>query len=1076
VTYVTPPCATLDVEAISFAGFHWADGKWTRPAGAPKNKIGLPVVGAAPYWEHPTAEILCLSYRLPHWPVGTVDRWRPGQPMPAPLREWLEQGGHIEFHNAMFEKLGWHHVLVARHGWPPLAHDRVHCSLATAHVNGYPGALERLGEALDTDFQKDPDGKRLMDIFSKPRNPTKTDDRTRIYLNDPKPVRFAGALASVPELFDRYHLYCDRDVLAEESAADRMEPMTLPERVAWLQDQAINWRGLAVDRPAVRDCIAVLEQLLERYGSECERLTGGIGVSQGEKLLGWIVARGVGGIWSFDQKKQPLEIELQRTDLPDDVRRVLEIRALVGSAGVKKLYAIEHRASADDRLRGLFVHHGTRTGRPTGEGVQTTNLVKIGPKLVVCAPCGRPYRPDAVSCPWCGATERTAAKPAWRIEMQDHVLEIMAFRSLDMVEQFFGDVQRVLQGCIRGLFVAAPGHDLIASDYSAIEAVVAACISGEQWRIDVFRARRDIYLAGAANITGRTLDEYEAYQAAHGEPHPDRQLIGKISELACFGPLTQVLTNRGYVAIPDVLPTDRLWDGERWVEHDGVIFKGYRTVIPLDGVKITPDHLVNTNGFWLPASTLASDENSLCQALATGSASLPSSAWNLHRASTKSFCFATVTGRCFGRDGIGFAKAVSSVAQVVRESASVGIEKTIGAIPILSSIPHTVGASLTGSLLVSRVANPGRPTHVTAITAAGESRSTSHGQRERRGDVRFSPTSLLSPAGTTRFWKWIESARTAITNRGICGSLLAPRTCRINDPSSNFRHSSICTSRVYDIANAGPQNRFTIRTDSGHLLVHNCGFGGWIGSWRAFDPDEANKTDAQLTEIILAWREASPRIVEMWGGQRRKDPISGWWRDELYGIEGAMIQAIRSPGTHWPVGPLSFCYYTSYERSRWVYNPSSGWRVQTDVVPCDWLKLTLPSGRQLTYHQPRLRPSEKRPGSLAMSYMTDNTNPKYGALGWVRMDTWGSRVFENAVQAIAHDIQRFSMAAHEAAGYPIVQEVYDENVAEVPHGFGSIEEFEEIMSRNPPWAYLPDGSPWPIRASGGWVGRRYRKA
>lgn len=787
MTYVSPPCATLDVESISLAGFVWADGKWTRPPGAPKNKIGLPVVGAAPYWEHESAEILCLSYRLPHWPVGVVDRWRPGQPMPQPLREWLESGGHIEFHNAMFEKLAWHHCLVVRHGWPPLDHSRVHCSMATAHVNGYPGALENLGAALDTDFRKDPDGKRLMDIFSKPRNPTKTDDRTRIFPHDTKPVRFAGAPAAPTDLFERYHRYCDTDVLTEESAAERMEPMTWPERLAWLQDQAINWRGLAVDRAAVRDCIAVLEQLLDRYGSECERLTNGIGVSQGEKLLGWIAARGVSGIWSFDQKKQPIEDELKRTDLPDDVRRVLEIRALVGSAGVKKLYAIEHRASADDRLRGLFVHHGARTGRPTGEGVQTTNLVKVGPKLVVCAPCGRPYRPDAAVCPWCGATERTVAKPSWRIEMQDHVLEIMAFRSLDMVEQFFGDVQRVLQGCIRGLFVAAPGHDLIASDYSAIEAVVAACISGEAWRIEVFRNRQDIYLSSASKITGHPLQFYLDWLEQHGENHPDRQNVGKIAELAL-------------------------------------------------------------------------------------------------------------------------------------------------------------------------------------------------------------------------------------------------------------------------------------------------GFGGWIGSWRAFDPDEANKTDAQLTEIITAWRAASPRIVEMWGGQRRKDPISGYWRDELYGIEGAMIQAIRAPGTHWPVGPLSFCYHTSRERTRWVCSPTSGWRVETDIVPCDWLKLTLPSGRQLTYHQPRLRQSEKRPGSLAISYMTDNTNPKYGALGWVRMDTWGSRVFENAVQAIAHDIQRHAMAAHEAAGYPIVQEVYDENVAEVPHGFGSIEEFETIMSTNPPWAFLPDGTPWPIRASGGWRGRRYRKA
>ena len=74
------------------------------------------------------------------------------------------------------------------------------------------------------------------------------------------------------------------------------------------------------------------------------------------------------------------------------------------------------------------------------------------------------------------------------------------------------------------------------------------------------------------------------------------------------------------------------------------------------------------------------------------------------------------------------------------------------------------------------------------------------------------------------------------------------------------------------------------------------------------------------------------------------------------------------------------------------------------------------------------------------------------------------------MQAIAHDIQRFGIEALEAAGYPVVLHVYDENVAEVPQGWGSIEEFEAIMSTMPPWA-----AGWPVRASGGWRGRRYRK-
>jgi len=58
----------------------------------------------------------------------------------------------------------------------------------------------------------------------------------------------------------------------------------------------------------------------------------------------------------------------------------------------------------------------------------------------------------------------------------------------------------------------------------------------------------------------------------------------------------------------------------------------------------------------------------------------------------------------------------------------------------------------------------------------------------------------------------------------------------------------------------------------------------------------------------------------------------------------------------------------------------------------------------------------------------------------------------------------------ERAGYAIALHVHDEIVSEVVEGTGSIEEFERIMATMPTWA-----SNWPIRAAGGWRGKRYRK-
>jgi DNA polymerase len=93
-----------------------------------------------------------------------------------------------------------------------------------------------------------------------------------------------------------------------------------------------------------------------------------------------------------------------------------------------------------------------------------------------------------------------------------------------------------------------------------------------------------------------------------------------------------------------------------------------------------------------------------------------------------------------------------------------------------------------------------------------------------------------------------------------------------------------------------------------------------------------------------------------------------------------------------------------------------------------------------------------------------------GAYGWCVMTTYSGKLLENACQATANRILRHGQHRLEAAGYPVVLHVYDENAGEVETGFGSIEAFEAEMNVMPPWA-----ADWPIKAKGGWRGRRYRK-
>lgn len=117
----------MDFETKSAAGYRFdpATGKWRGPPGAGQGKKGLPVIGAPAYARHPSTDILTLSYKLPGRPMR---RWRPGWALPLDLFEWLANGGHVEAHNIMFERLIWVFVAMRRYGFPPLPPGRCHAA------------------------------------------------------------------------------------------------------------------------------------------------------------------------------------------------------------------------------------------------------------------------------------------------------------------------------------------------------------------------------------------------------------------------------------------------------------------------------------------------------------------------------------------------------------------------------------------------------------------------------------------------------------------------------------------------------------------------------------------------------------------------------------------------------------------------------------------------------------------------------------------------------------------------------------------------------------------------------------
>jgi len=736
--------ATGDFETYSEAGLFLLDGKYVSMHGSTaQTDKGLAGVGTENYARHPTTEVLTFSYRLPG---GPLRRWKPGQPPPQDLFDYLAAGGLFEAHNIMFERMIWHWVCVRKYGWPDLPPAQLRCSMAKARVNAWPPSLANLTKALGTSIEKDADGRRLLNKFSVPRKPTKADPRYRIH---PESDPVDG-----PKLY----AYCDTDVESEEEASGMLPDMTRDELSFWLIDQEINWRGVGVDLESVRAMRVILQTTLEVFGAEYAAITGGLSPSQPAASLEWLRTRGV-NMGSFD--KDAVEEALSWDHIPADARRVLEIRQLTGSASVKKLFALEREATPDSRLKNLFTHHAARTGRAGGNGPQPQNLPKAGPDLRWCD-CGKPSGHFHDACCWCGAplTGKVYGwdepRPEGATNQVDAVTDLMKTLSFELVQWVFGDVLLAISGCIRGMFVAGPGHDLIASDFTAIEAVVAACLAGEQWRIDVFKEGRPIYLESASRITGTSVAAYLAYAKENGKHHPDRNKIGKVAELAL-------------------------------------------------------------------------------------------------------------------------------------------------------------------------------------------------------------------------------------------------------------------------------------------------GFGGWVGGWRGFD-DTDTFTDEQVKQNIIAWREASPAIVEMWGGQGRGWPGSRSYVKECFGLEGIFVLACLNPGqAFWYRG------IRAMKRGHAVY-------------------MRLPSGRELAYQHATLTPSPRREGEWAISFMTWNTNPKKGPMGWIWDSTYSGKLFENIVQATAHDILRAAIVRLRAAGYPCVLHVHDEIVVEVPEGFGSVEEMERLMSMREDWF-----ADWPVSVDGGYREKRYRK-
>ena len=999
-------------------------------------------LGLDHYTSCPEFEVLVLSGRLPGLDVG---HWHRGhdcaQPVTgadwlAALHEYVRRGGKVRGWNIMFEWMVWNKVAVPKYGWPELPIEQCVDTMAQAAAHNLPQALDKCGEALGLDPEKlkSKRGKYLIQRLCVPHKPTK--DRPGVWVQD-------------PELFAELVQYCDQDVIAEESIAKKLRPLTEWQQRVWLLTQRINRAGVPVHLGECEAIESVVEAEKQRLNGELARITRGAvpAASNRDKLLAWVNANiapqaapvdfvdpvdeddgrpGHGDDELDDLRGKTVEDALKRDDLPPAVRRALEIRAAVVQTSTAKFTKMRKVAVRHDGwgfIRGMFTYHGAGTGRWASRGgVNVQNFT----------------RPSLVQDLKTGIDEIEAAHQV--LGRGDHAgaLALWGDSTMDAAVS-----------CLRGVIHAPPGHEFIDADFSSVENRVGVWLAGQEDKVELFRKGLDEYKVFASKAL---------YRVPYDAVTKDMRQMSKSAVLGCFAADTKVLTCRGFVPIVEVRNNDRIWDGVDFVTHGGVVFQGVKPVIDFAGVRVTPDHKILGEEGWERADSI-----DLRSAIRTAGG--PSSGTS-----------STVKKQ---RHGFGVRAALSGlfrsttcvVGRLLGAGGALTATRTTfsGRAPAAQTLFPTSSFASAGSIGASQQ-SPGateRTTQSTQTTAAEGSVCAASGVTRLR---LFFAGLLRSPDGRTPLSNSTGSITTGPIPRITVGSrLVLSRTetsgrrglCLGTGSSSAglssgrsiaraiarrarsfvscvkgaiLRRSSprrtVAEEPTYDILNCGPRSRFVVLTEAGPVIAHNCLFGqGWRGLI----------TYALQYDVVLE-PEHSQEIVKSY--RREYEKVRNLW----YACGDASIDAVRNPST-------------------WF---SAGDKLEL-ICHKNFLWMKLPSGRYLAWSRPKIETREapwmekffvgydEETGEemyedrQAMRDVVTVESIETRTRKYVRHPLIGSSIFQSAVQGTAADILAEGTLEVEAAGYTPVLLAHDECLSIVPEGWGDEDEYGRLLCTAAPW-------------------------
>lgn len=185
--------------------------------------------------------------------------------------------------------------------------------------------------------------------------------------------------------------------------------------------------------------------------------------------------------------------------------------------------------------------------------------------------------------------------------------------------------------------------------------------------------------------------------------------------------------------------------------------------------------------------------------------------------------------------------------------------------------------------------------------------------------------------------------------------------------------------------------------------------------------------EEDLPDIVTRWRDANKMIVDLW-----------------YSLESAAVSVIQTGA---PAGVRGLILAREFD-------------IEHNL---DFLTITLPSKRKLYYATPELGANQW--GRPSILYRGVNQTTKQ----WTQLETYGGKLVENVVQAIARDCLAAAIEHLEEAGFPVVFHVHDEVVIDCPESRADLDAVVQIMTQPIPWA-----ADLPLNADG-WVGDFFKK-